>query len=230
MYNTRIALIALLILQSLHSHAQKYSWYGAVTDTNRAIIYRTDFDKADENNKDWEYPIEEPKDSLFYAYIKDGTLEITNNSVGSTTAAGFTLMFDYSKDFEIEFRARLEKKYKGETALLFWGRDTTVNIYNGQFLYFYQDASFHLTFCTGKGTAPCEHKRTRNEYSWYTDKGGYNTYVIRKIKDRYYLFINKEYSHRSDYIPLNGQLFGFGTGSKSVASLDYIQVSYLLLD
>lgn len=211
------------------SHAQKYSWFEAVTDTNRQVIYRTDFDKVDSNNADWEDPIE-PEDSLCYSYIKNGTLEITNKTDTSTLATIFPFMIDYSRDFEIEFSARLDLKYTDWAALLFWGRDSTVEVYNGQFLYYYPKGGYSMTYCKGSYPEPCDYKRTMNAFGYGNNKGGYNTYTIRKIKDRYYVFVNDRYSRRYDYIPLNGQLLGFGTGRKSVANMDYIQVSYLKLD
>lgn len=230
MNNARIALIALLMLQCLHSHAQKYSWYGAVTDSNRQVIYYTNFDKVDENNKDWEDRIEETHDSLFYAYIKDGTLEVTSHDDTSTSATGFSLSIDYFRDFEIEFSARLEKKYTDKISLVMWGRDSTNDIYNGQFFYFYQDVSYKMIFCSGKGSEPCDFERLHKQYGLDNNRGDYNTYNIRKIKDKYYVFVNKQYSHRYLYTPLHGQTIGFGTGPKSVANMDYIKVSYLKLD
>lgn len=227
MNSIRIALIALLMLQCLHSHAQKYSWYGAVTDSNRQVIYYTNFDKVDENNKDWEDPVEDAEDSVFYAYIKNGTLEVTNNSDSNTTAAETSLLFDYSRDFEIEFRARLEKQYTYWGSPVFWGRDSVNKKPNGQFLYFYASSGYSMAYCTGAKTNSCKYEDIRYVRSSTKDTGSYNTYTVRKIKDMYYVFVNSEYSHRYEYTPLYGQLLGFGTHRKSVANMDYIRVSYL---
>lgn len=231
MYNTRIALIALLMLQCLHSHAQKYSWYGAVTDSNRQVIYRTDFDKADENNKDWEEAqSKETHDSLFYAYIKDGTLEVTNNTTTGTYATAFPFMFDYTKDFEVEFRVRLAAQYNDWASLVCWGRDSVNEEPNGQSLYFYPSSAYSMAYCNGAITEPCNYEKIRHTGSPKKEAGRFNTYTVRKIKDSYYVFVNSEYSHKYSYTPLHGQTIGFGTGPKSVANMDYIQVSYLKLD
>lgn len=232
MYSTRITLIALLILQSLHSHAQKYSWYGAVTDTNRAVIYRTDFDKVDDNNKDWEEAqSKEIHDSLFYAHIKDGILEVTNNTTEGTYATAFPFMFDYTKDFEIEFRVRLAAQYTDWGALVYWGRDSVNEQPNGQCLYFYPSSAYSMAYCTGVDTNnPCNYEKIRHIGRPKKEAGRFNAYTVRKIKDLYYVFVNSEYSHKYSYTTLHGQTLGFGTGRKSVANMDYIQVSYLKLD
>ncbi len=231
MYNTRIALIALLILQCLHSHAQKYSWYGAVTDSNRQVIYYTNFDKVDENNKDWEtVQSKETHDSLVYAYIKDGILEVTNNTAKGTYATAFPFMFDYTKDFEVEFRVRLAAQYTGWGSLVYWGRDSVNEQPNGQCLYFYPSSAYSMAYCNGANTEPCNYEKIRHVGRPKKEAGRFNTYTVRKIKDSYYVFVNNEYSHKYSYTPLYGQTLGFGTGRKSVANLDYIQVSYLLLD
>lgn len=229
MNNARIVLIALLMLQCLHSHAQKYSWYGAVTDSNRQVIYYTNFDKVDENNKDWEDPVEDAEDSVFYGYIKHETLEITNNSYTNVTATGFHLPIDFTRDFEIVFRARLDENYT-KAALVFWGRDSLNEIYNGQYIYFYENSSYSMAYCVGYGAKPCDYKRTRLTYGSKNTRGDFNIYTIRKIEDMYYVFVNGEFSHRYAYTPIKGEWIGFGTSYRTQANMDYIKVSYLKLD
>lgn len=231
MYNTRIALIALLILQCLHSHAQKYSSYDAVANSNRKVFYSTNFDKVDENNTVWEMP-PEPDNRFAYAFIKNGTLEITNNDDKGINTTVFPLLIDYSKDFEIEFRVMLDKKYPLRPAYVLWGEDTTNEGlgFNGQVLYFFSNGSYRMGYCQGACSIPCDYEKIRNTFGALSNKNDYNTYTIRKIKNAYYVFINREFSHEYKYVPIHGQEIGFGTNRKSVANMDYIQVSYLKLD
>lgn len=210
----------LLLIVALHAAAQEdYSEY----TYRKEVIYSATFDKVDSNNAGWECDFNST--SLFQAHISDGNLVATNKNDLRVTATSFTFMFDYTRDFEIDFVARVEKKkIMQKFAIIYWGRDTTNENYNGQYIYFHADGMYRMMYCTGVGQNPCDGERLK--FPAQTKKD-FIKYTIRKIKTDYYVFINGTHCRKFAYTPLHGQQLGFGVANNTEAYLKSIQISYL---
>jgi len=157
--------------QSAHNSVSDYDYY---TFADREPIYRDEFNDTSKNNKEWL----NTNDTYFLINISNGCLVITNNGT-DYTASDYTLKFEYLRDFELEISAKVESpKRRDRSGILFWGRDSSISKYNGQFLYFSHGK--HILF--NQTGAETENYRLPLPDFTFNDKKDFNIYTIRKVK------------------------------------------------
>lgn len=230
----KYTLLLLALFASVSTTAQKvFKCYGCIPEAVKTQIFFDDFDQWDE---DWfanapykyEYNVDESNwpDTIWAVHkgylICSFTDSLPDGSVARTNAR--ILDIDYDKNFEIEISALVVPlgEERNAQGLLVWGA-AYVDARIGQYFNY-----------TNKGRVYCspgidrEDFRKRDARKLYTPfVEGFCTYTIRKVKDQYYIFIDKKFEGKLPYVPLTGKYIGLGASIGSFVKVDYIKVSYL---
>ncbi|BDX38843.1 hypothetical protein CYCD_21980 [Tenuifilaceae bacterium CYCD] len=127
---------------------------------------------------------------------------------------------DINADFEIEYKAKLNYSDIYSVIILFFGEkystSNTLSIGGGNFNSF------------SSGPYGTYTKYTKDTYLDYSiDYGDFNTYTIRKVKSKIYVFYNANFIFDAsiDLIPI--QQIGFMLANYNSIEIDYLKVSYL---
>lgn len=230
----KYTLLILAIFASVSTTAQKvFKCYDCIPEAAKTQIFFDGFDKDDDEwwaempykykvpdeNRNVEDTLDKVTNGYNVWYFQDtlpGGIFRTSN--------GRVLDIDYNKNFEIEIVSKVVplNGQKVAEGIVCWGtayRDAMV----GQYFDY-----------TNKGRVYCypgidrEDFRKRDARQLYTPFAeGFRTYTIRKVKDQYYIFIDKKFEGKLPYVPLTGKYFGLGASIGSFVKVDYIKVSYL---
>ena len=133
---------------------------------------------------------------------------------------------DFNKNFEIEFKAYIKgPKDNFNIGILHWGRPC--NSVNGNNVYFSRKRFriFYSNLQFGDSLHPDVDKSLFTPRTH--QKNTYNTYVIRKYDNKYYIFVNNEYIGKCPFIPLTGNIIGLGKSTNNSGEFDYIKIYYL---
>jgi len=136
--------------------------------------------------------------------------------VSDTSSWGITVLWDYSKDFEIEFRAKLIGNTPYSAGSFDWGLECGVS--NATISFF----KSHLNIY---GTCDGVEVKTRHRYKRMKEQEFY-TYSIRKIGTNYFYFVNDKYCGKHPFWTLVGRRISVGT-NEAVTYFDYLKISYL---
>lgn len=222
-------LLTLLMISPAIIWAQKPKEYHAF-DKTKELIFTEDF--LDDRNG-W---LEDYECESLSMSFKDVDSTIISNSMlkidaysnrkGAFKAREILPDIDYSKNYEITFKVRLNgPKDKHNVGVLYWGRDcATLTGYN---LYF-----------DTKGRARMFYSNLQFEDSIHPDvdkfmylksyyKKDFNTFTIRRYDDKYYIFANRLFLGKCRYVPLTGSIIGLGKTFNHSADFDYINIYYL---
>ncbi len=187
--------------------------------SNKTVVWEDHFN---DDHNEWlirEDSIAEQKD---YATIADGYLKYKNTDLKQIYAAGVDPKIDLSRDFEIEYLAKIISAPRKNivASVLFWSRDS---INHTCYLYYCRSGKFVYLALDAKNKT----KLNVTRYSRHIRKEDFNKITIRKTGGEIYLFINEHLKSTLKYVPLPGKLIGLGAGPNAEVWYDYIRISYL---
>ncbi|AZI25716.1 hypothetical protein EA772_10295 [Pedobacter sp. G11] len=174
-----------------------------------SMHFREDFV---DNRNAWTLQAPSPNYSHTVA-ITDGFYTFTNPVVNTINGTTDKISFDQTKDWEIETKVNNESK-----SFAFWWNSAPGR------------QSSRILF----GTNRMDFVDANNEFN-----GGYivlgknveiltqNTLKIRRVKDRYYIFLNGNLVYEGQYIFHRGQNIGYYSFEKGKMQVDYLQISYI---
>ncbi len=158
-----------------------------------------------------------------YAIIADGLFKYKNTAPKNIYAYGVNPNIDFSRDFEIEYSAKIisAPKRNWTASVLFWARDS-MNYSCYLYCSIHGDISY-LAFDVANNQ-----KLIKKRYSTHFKKdGSFNKITIRKKSDKIYVFINEHFKSALKYIPISGKRIGLGAGANAEVWYDYVRISYL---
>lgn len=148
---------------------------------------------------------------------------------GEYLANGIEIPFDETRDFEIEFRAKVPEKQKGmPVGIFFWGRGCGDSAYYSHYWYFDRRRAGEIFDYQGY-----ENKIVSYQLKIRINKDRFNKYTLRKIRDICYVFVNEKLVSTFPFQPFYGYRFGLGAGnhfSAAVVMFDYLRICYLKID
>lgn len=147
-------------------------------------------------------------------FMKDGVFNLQRGTEG---AWGMDLPIDGTREFEIEFIARLQNKaFMGEASLQ-WAYGCEVE--GATALYFHKGSLYITSYGLG------EWQKRHHIYKRVPAKDWYK-YSIRKVGGDYYVFVDDIYAFSYPYTKMYGQRVAF-KADKVNLMVDKIQISYL---
>ena len=147
-------------------------------------------------------------------FIKGGIFYLKK---GTESSWGIDLIIDYSREFEIEFAAKLENKSILGDAMLMWGSDCDID---GETVFYFNKSALHMTtYVAGEWKDMRRYHKSLPATEWYT-------YRIRKVGKEYHVFVNGNYVFSYPYTKLNGRRIAF-QGRRVNVMVDDIRISYL---
>lgn len=227
MLNTCMTYLVLIFsfMLPLKSFAQDIGIkYYAIDSVDKELVFFDDFEKQKDN---WLSSNGEPVEFSKRVFIESGVFNFKGYKKGYKAWA-CKVPFDYSRNFEIEFRAKVESKNSSiHNGIIFWSREHTENLV-ANYLYF--GSTGYVEFQTA------DEVNSKNTKSGYTTSaisvigfqlGGYNTYTIRHYNGVYYIFVNNNFLVLKPYVSTNGSFIGIGGNKGSLVKYDYIKMYYL---
>ena len=208
--------IIFLVLQAGFAFSQDITNpedYNLSSGIEKQIVLSDNFDKF---NNYWLLGIEE---NSWVENIEDGNLyfqSLTNKPKEDL----IPVILDQNRDFEIEVKVKLVKGNMEKAYGLQWGKSKNpVKQFD-----FYLTGNGHYTIDKYTGEF--------HDFVPFTQSGKVNSYTynklsIRKIKDKYYFFLNEHLVHTMPFEPFYGNLMGFQVAENSTILIDYFNVSYL---
>ena len=192
--------IAIVILLFTHKcYAQLSIDYEFYDSNDKEIFYYEDFADSitDEN---WVHD-----DTAIY--VKEGRYTFYNHYVNDYACRLIDLPIEDKNDFEIEMRVLLPCKCPNEGVII-WGGSCGTDISNKWFI---DNTPHSFTYIYDSGN-----NKSNNGYCRIdTKKYSFNIYTIRKVQDHYFLYVNGKYAFKTQFTPLLGTMFGFGTSTSS---------------
>jgi hypothetical protein len=197
---------------------QNYSDY---TEINKELVFYDDFDEA--NISGW--PIGEtsstkrvfvpPHELRFYS-----TYAIANK-IETPLFTAIPVNIDENRDFEIEVEISMYKTKTPTNGGIIWGSNG--NDMN-TFLYSGKNKKYSIDIKKSH-----QNKKLVDNFEKNIKVGAYrkNKLTIRKIKAKYYFFINENFVDSISYESFFGNHIGFYCGSKTVVYATYFKISYL---
>lgn len=177
------------------------------------------FDGFDNNINNWE--MVNTNDA--YTTIQGGSLIFESRSTGFFLT--IPMPFDKNKDFEIEASIGIATGTPPSSISngLVWFYESLNNRPNGFNTFVFDNSRFWI----GKF-------ESRNYKGWegWTQKAvnpyrNFNTLTIRKIKNQYYFFMNKEFVFSIPYEESIGEKIGFSVIDKNRLEIDYLKIDYI---
>lgn len=174
-----------------------------------SVTFREDFV---DNRNAWILQVPSPN-YTFAIGISEGFYNLNNLSISTIVGTTNKISFDQTKDWEIE---------------------TKVNNENRSFAFWWNSASGRQSSRILFGTNRMDLVDANNDFN-----GGYivlgktveiltqNTLKIRKIKDKYFIFLNENLVYEGDYIFHRGQNLGYYSFERGKMQVDYLQISYI---
>ncbi len=205
--------IAIIILSGILFQAKGQNEYYDYFENTKRTFFTDNFDN---NANQWAIGNDDQK----YASINNGIYTFRDIASYGWQVTRINQSIDISKDFEIEFRMKLNIKDQYSIITIFFG--------NG-----YQKANT-ISFaglesnCLSAGSNYYLTKYSNNTYlNYIIEYSSFNLFTIRKVKDTMYLFYNRilAFSTKIDLIPVSE--LGFFLANKNGIELDFIKVSYL---
>jgi hypothetical protein len=161
---------------------------------------------------------------LFTANINNGHYFLNNNnSHGIIHQASVGDI--YSEDFEIEYRLKRNSAKSFNFVGFVWGSSVSPL----KFYYITLSDQYGLSVDVGEydNEKKSWHKSSSlGDYS--VESYGYNKFTIRKIKNKYYFFVNEVFFYEADVKPFFGSRIGIYMGNNSKATFDQIKIDKLI--
>lgn len=223
-------LLILALLCTLPCTAQKRELkkYYTFRASDKTPLY-VDYFEAD--NSLWKSGFK--KDTTAYMAIKDGNyiyyIDTTYSQKWLYATSYTQLNLDFNKNFEIHIRAKVEPPSgeEGGVGVLWWGKQTPETYIDAPrkahllaFSSFYNPVIAQRIYGSDKW-----YERSFYCYTFYKDD--YNDYVIRKFKDYYYIFCNREFLQRMYCHTFSGNYMCLGVRPPAKLYVDYLKVYYL---
>ncbi|KQC02008.1 hypothetical protein [Pedobacter sp. Hv1] len=184
-----------------------------IPDKHKVLLIDEDFNS---NNNAWRIFFE-PNNYYDYMKIEKGYYSFYNNGSGYMLNHSNGFNFDQSKDFEIETKLNATTKKYG----LWWASNDLAHPYYG---------SYRLEFKEGKMDF-VDGSTTFGEVYVVREKTVESTtnavIKIRKIKNKYFFFLNQTLVYEGPYLPSKGQSIGFSFMGKGNFDADYLRISRL---
>ena len=190
--------------------ADNYEKYDAIAPAKKILILNEEFNA---NTRGWRVVTTSPEYNLT---IEGGELDMFTryntqlNTISLPELKG-------TDDFEIEASILIDYTWDRGSATLLWGGSTATA---KQWSYVRLDDNTE-TFTVGRVNEFYE------TYSSGYNSEGYNTIIIRKVKNTYYYFINGRYQGKKPFTVLDGPKIGFEAGYNTQMYVDYLRVRRL---
>lgn len=206
-----VSILILCLIGLSSSAAYASSDYYDYSYRHKIKIFHDEF--VDDRNNWGSYDNKDEKSE-----IKDGYFWYKTRKDGTLTPYK-TISFNENRDFEIETSIRIVEGNNGKGNYLQWGRSSdTWSLYG-----------FLLSDTKKLSIAKYDngwHDYVPWKYSGQINNG-FMKLTVRKIKNRYYFFINETFVSSAPFEPFFGERVGFGVGPKCRIAVDYLRISYL---
>lgn len=196
--------------------------YFGIDSTSKELVFFDDFEKENDN---WLYKNGDPIIFNKNVFIESGAIHVKGYKKGFKAWAS-KVPFDYSRNFEIEFKAKVTGGEPNiNCGIIFWSRESSESLV-ANYLYFKSRGYVELN------TTDQVNDENSNDFTSATSIdgfqfNGYNTYTIRHYNNYYYIFVNKILVLNKPYRQTHGNLIGIGANKGSLVKYDYIKMSYL---
>ncbi len=215
-------MVLLALLLPLLAAAQKNPGrYAAYNAGDKKLVFADSFV---DNRNDW---LPDEGRCCKWPYIENG-FYYRNDTVGFN-GYPHAVAFDFTKNFQLDIVAKVTDARK--QGVIYWGRDTSVYYdstrsgwtgFKGSYIYFgKQDIMFKN----------CDDKYVRNPCHDMTADArrpsGFNKYTVRKVKERYYVFVNELFIRSFSYLPLTGRQLGLGGNENASVIYSKIELNEL---
>jgi caspase domain-containing protein/glucodextranase-like protein len=199
------------VLVSVLGHSQS-----SFRDYNEGDKLSRFYDSFSNNNKNWK--VEDNKDHSFS--IRNNLYVLKDKDDYAWDVADQIITVAKNEDFEIEFKAKLNYYSSSGGIYLFFGEKYRNSNLVG--------IAGKESTCFKSGSYDDMKKYTDNDYVKYImDYTRFNTFVLRKVKNKIYFFCNRDmvFSSPIDWIPI--QRIGFMFSNNNSIEIDYFKVSIL---
>jgi len=198
-----------------------YKQYNSIVNSNRDEYYTCNFS---EPTTVWGTYTSNPV-GMFYAKYTNLGYEIKNNYSSGRLISG--VIDDISlQDFEIEYTfKRIELPYFNSVSFT-WGLKNTDPM---KFYYFRLSSKYDLSInigCYDNGEKEWVNHTNFNDYSF--NKYGDNKFTVRRIKNKYYFFVNEVFLFEHDFQSFFGDRIGITMGGPSEAIFKNMKIEYLI--
>ncbi|MES2418156.1 MAG: hypothetical protein V4541_08195 [Bacteroidota bacterium] len=185
-----------------------------IPDKNKVLLIDEDFNS---NNNAWRI-FSDPNNYVNYMKIEKGYYSFYNDGSGTMLNYSNSFNFDQSKDFEIETKLKATTKKYG----FYWASNDLS----------FAHLSYRLEFDEGKMDF-VDVAAGFDETYVVKDKIVESTDMviikIRKVKNKYFFFLNQTLVYEGPYLPSKGQSIGFSFMGRGNFDADYVRISRLTI-
>lgn len=196
-----------------------YTDYSSIPDSKKQTLFIEIFS---DNNKGWSlsYP-----NTLSYCGVNSGALNIQSNFAGESLSTIDVNYFSGNINFEIQISARSEPNSYDLGNKIIWGYNAGTKQYN-----FLKINNYNSKVSIGRydGNNEFNQMPTGGISSLY-NRNSYNTYIIRKVGNQYYYFLNGFFIHQETFNDFKGSRIGFQTSQYGEIYVDYLVINKLNL-
>ncbi len=182
---------------------------------DRINIY---YDGFDDNRNGWVARLENLK---LERKIENGCMVLENWDTENGKFSYITQKIDVSRDFQLETRYQFVKGAESYGMEFQWGRDTEGNYYSvhlsGNSQYWigkYEKEIGYVAF------VPWTKSTLVNGRSW-------NKITVRKVKDKYSVFLNESFIYSFNFQAFFGDRVSFCVPKSTTMRVDYLMIDYL---
>lgn len=183
-----------------------------IPDKNKILLIDENFNS---NNNAWRI-FSDPNNYVNYMKIEKGYYSFYNDGRGTMLNYSNGFNFDQSKDFEIETKLSSTTKVYG----LYWASNDLSFAHLSYRLKFDQGKMDFVDVAAGFDETYIVRSKTVESTADAVIK-------IRKIRDKYYFFLNQNLVYSGPYLPSKGQSIGFHFAGRGNFEADYIRISRL---
>lgn len=185
---------------------------------NMQLVFEENFD---DDRRGWLIGAEQ--DTGITTSISNGMLEINNTRINDNAAYGIEENIDYSRNFEVHLSFMIRKaagKYK-RAGGVYWGSAGA----KGFSWCAIGRTEAEMINCHG-GDHKQDKKKKGSIYPALKE-GIFHTIVVRKLQDKYTIFVNDKLTAALPYEILPGNKLVLAADSESVIVYDYLKIYYL---
>ena len=187
--------------------------YSFSKGTKTSFILQDDFSKF---NNFWLLGVEE---NSWSETIENGTL-VFQSLTDKPKEDLIPVIIDQKRDFEIELKMKFIEGLMDKAYGLQWGK--SVNPARQYDFFLTGSGHYSVDKYTGdfKDYIPFTLSDNVNRYA-------FNKLTVRKVADKYYLFLNEKLIHTMPFEQFFGNLIGFQVAERSTIAIDNIEIAYL---
>jgi hypothetical protein len=181
-----------------------------IPDKNKVLLIEEEFNS---NNNAW-LIFSDPNNFVNYMKIEKGLYSFYNDGRGTMLNHSNGFNFDQSKDFEIETKFKATTKRYG----FYWASNDAS----------FAHLSYRLEFDEGKmdfvdiAAGFVETYIVRDKIVESTENA---VIKIRKVKNKYYFFLNQTLVYEGPYLPSKGQSIGYMFMGRGNFDAEYMKIS-----